>query len=74
MRKRKEDTKKICRKFQDRWSGRLDKVKEQYLTEEHGEKEFIKKKSPRDSVWLFFYILLQRIIQIKNTIKFLIKI
>lgn len=44
MRKRKEDTKKICRKFQDRWSGRLDKVKEQYLTEEHGEKEFIKKK------------------------------
>lgn len=51
---KKEDTKKICRKFRDHWSGRLDKVKEQYLTEEHGEKELKKKKSPRDSVWLFF--------------------
>lgn len=46
--KKKGGHKKICREFGDRWSGRLDKVKEQYLTEEHGKKEFIKKKS--DSV------------------------
>lgn len=39
--KKRRGHKKICRKFSDHWSGRLDKVEEQYLTEEYGKKEFI---------------------------------